>query len=130
MANSKKPKVTLNDFRIFDARELRGREVARAIDKHEPIPHSVTIRKHRFETLMTILTPKRFELLRLSKSGKRSIAELAVAAHRDPSAVSKDIAKLADLGLVHIVIESNAGHGIKKIVRPAAENIEISAVVL
>lgn len=111
-------------------RASKGREVARAIDQQTPIPHSVTIRAHRFETLMTILTPKRFELLRLSKSGKRSITELATAARRDPSAVSKDIAKLVDLGLVHVVIENNAGHGIKKVVRPAAENIEISASIL
>lgn len=130
MANSKKAKVSIDDFQMFDARASQGREVARAIDQQAPIPHAVTIRAHRFETFMNVLTPKRFELLRLSKSGKRSIAELAAAAHRDPSAVSKDIAKLAELGLVHIIVESNSGHGIKKIVRPAAENIEISAAVL
>jgi predicted transcriptional regulator len=76
------------------------------------------------------LTPKRLELLRLSKAGNRKIAELAIAAHRDPSAVSKDIARLVDLGLVSVVVETNAGHGVKKIVRPVAENIEIRAVVL
>lgn len=79
---------------------------------------------------MAVLTPKRFELLRLARSGKRSISELAAAARRDPSAVSKDIAKLAELGLVDVVIENNAGHGVKKIVRPVAENIEISAAIL
>jgi predicted transcriptional regulator len=79
---------------------------------------------------LATLTPKRFQLLRLSKDGKRSIAELAAAAGRDPSAVSKDIAKLVELGLVSVVVESNAGHGVKKIVRPVAENIEISAPIL
>jgi predicted transcriptional regulator len=130
MASSKKTKVTMDDFQGFDARATQGKAVARAIDSQTPIPHAVTIRAHKFEAFMTVLTPKRFELLRLSKSGTRSIAELAAAAQRDPSAVSKDIAKLADLGLVHVIVESNAGHGIKKIVRPAAENIEISAFVL
>lgn len=122
--------MTLHDFQQFDTRASQGLEVARAIDQQIPIPHSVTIRAHRFETLMAVLTPKRFELLRLSRSGKRSITELAAAARRDPSSVSKDIAKLADLGLVHVVVESNSGHGIKKIVRPVAENIEISASIL
>ena len=130
MVSGRKAKVTMDDFQIFDERAAQGREVARAIDQQTPIPHAVTIRAHRFETFMNVLTPKRFELLRLSKSGKRSITELAAVAHRDPSAVSKDIAKLVELGLVHVVIESNAGHGIKKIVRPVAENIEISAAVL
>ncbi|RZT08181.1 regulatory protein, arsR family [Duganella sp. CF402] len=130
MARTKKALVTLDDFRIFDARAARGREVARAIDKKTPIPYSVAIHTHPFETFMAVLTPKRFELLRLARSGKRSISELAAAARRDPSAVSKDIAKLAELGLVGVVIENNAGHGVKKIVRPVAENIEISAAIL
>jgi predicted transcriptional regulator len=130
MASRKNTKVTLEDFKIFDERASRGLAVARAIDDAKSIPHSVTIRAHKFEDFLEALTPKRFQLLRLSKTGKRSIAELAVAARRDPSAVSKDIAKLVDLGLVSVIIESNAGHGVKKIVRPVAENIEISAAIL
>ena len=127
---AKKPTITANDFTMFDVRAKQGQEVARAIDNQTPIPHAVTIRTHKFEDFIGTLTPKRFQLLRLSKGGKRSISELATAAQRDPSAVSKDIAKLVDLGLVLVVIESNAGHGVKKIVRPVAENIEISAAIL
>jgi predicted transcriptional regulator len=130
MDSRKKSKVTADEYKIFDERAATGQAVAQAIDNQTPIPHSVTIRAHRFDDFMEALTPKRFQLLRLSKSGNRSIAELAVAAKRDPSAVSKDIAKLVDLGLVNVVIERNAGHGVKKIVRPVAENIEISAAVL
>lgn len=129
MASRKNAKVTHEDFRIFDERASQGLAVARAIDNEKPIPHSVTLRAHKFEDFLETLTPKRFQLLRLSKAGKRSISELAIAAHRDPSAVSKDVAKLVDLGLVTVVIESNAGHGVKKIVRPVAQNIEISAVL-
>lgn len=130
MVRSKKAKVSMDDFRLFDARAAQGSAVAHAIDNRTPIPHAVTIRAHRFETFMSVLTLKRFELLQLCKPGTRSIAELAAAAHRDPSAVSKDIAKLVDLGLVHVTVESNSGHGIKKVVRPVAENIEISVAVL
>jgi predicted transcriptional regulator len=129
MVSEKKDKVTLDDFEMFDARAAAGRAVAHAIDNTMPIPYSVTIRAHKFEDFIATLTPKRFQLLRLSKTGKRSIAELAVAAHRDPSAVSKDIAKLVDLGLVKVVVESNAGHGTKKIVRAVAENIEIVSIL-
>lgn len=130
MAATRKAKITLDDFSMFDARAAQGRAVARAIDAKKPIPHSITIKAHKFGDFLETLTPKRFELLRLSKTGKRSIAELAVAAHRDPSAVSKDIAKLVDLGLVTVVVQTNVGHGVKKIVRPVAENIEIRATVL
>lgn len=126
---TKKAKVAPGDFSKFDTRAAQGRSVARAIDAGDPIPHSVTVKAHNFGDFLATLTPKRYELLRLSKGGKRSIAELAAAAHRDPSAVSKDIAKLMDLGLVTVVVETNVGHGLKKIVRPLAENIEIRAVI-
>lgn len=126
---SNKPQVTANDFAMFDERAVEGGEVARALDNHAPIPHAVTIRSHAFEDFVTALTPKRFELLRLSKPGNLSISDLAAAAQRDPSAVSKDIAKLVELGLVSVVIEVNAGHGVKKIVRPVARHIEISAAL-
>lgn len=130
MASRKSAKVTHEDFKMFDQRASRGLAVARAIDHVKPIPHSVTIRAHQLADFLAKLTPKRIQLLQLSKSGNHSIAELAIAANRDPSAVSKDIAKLVDLGLVSVVIERNAGHGVKKVVRPVAENIEISASIL
>ena len=130
MANRTSAAVKPEDFKRFDERASRGLAVARAIDVAKPIPHSVTIRAHRFDEFLATLTPKRFELLRLSMTGTRSIAELAAAARRDPSAVSKDIAKLVELGLVSVVVEANAGQGVRKIVRPVAENIEISAAVL
>lgn len=125
-----KQNITVDDFKSFDTRAEQGQAVARAIDTKTPIPFSVTIRAHKFADFLENLTPKRFELLRLSKAGNRSIAELAAAVRRDPSAVSKDIAKLVDLGLVRVDVETNAGHGVKKIVRPVAENIEIHAAVL
>lgn len=127
MKSSKK--LTLDDFKVFDERAEEGRAIARAIDNKTPIPHAVTILEHNFEEFLENLTPKRYALLRLSKTGGRSITQLAAAANRDPSAVSKDIAKLVELGLVTVVTEANAGHGVKKIVRRVAENIEIRATV-
>ena len=129
MPTTKKANVTAADFKAFDPRATKGRAVARAIDDGIAIPYAVTITAHKFSYFLETLAPKRFELLQLSKTGTRSITELAVAAHRDPSAVSKDIAKLVNLGLVSVVVETNAGHGVKKIVRPVAENIEIRAAV-
>ncbi|MBY0339712.1 MAG: HTH domain-containing protein [Rhodocyclaceae bacterium] len=124
-----KKKITLDDFKIFDARAKVALEVARAVDEGKPIPHSVVVKSHSLETLLSTLTPKRYELLRLSRKGKYSISELAQASNRDSSTVSKDISKLVALGLVEVILTSNAGHGIKKIVRPAAKNIEIQVVL-
>ncbi|QNB06262.1 ArsR family transcriptional regulator [Herbaspirillum frisingense] len=129
MKKPKEKKIKLSDFDIFNERAAQGHEVARAIDEETAIPFSTTITAHSFEEFLSVLSPKRYELLKLSRSGKKSISELAKDANRDPSAVSKDIAKLMASGFVTVVEQSNAGHGIKKIVRPVAENIEIRAAL-
>jgi predicted transcriptional regulator len=127
MANARKAKVTLEDFSIFDERAALGREVARAIDSGTPIPHAVQVRTHTFANFLRVLTPKRNELLQLAKSGKKSIADLAAATDRDQSAVRRDIAKLADLGLVNVVVKSNARNGKSNVVRVLDGNIEVQS---
>lgn len=73
------------------------------------IPFSVPLQVHKFDEFLEALTPTRLQLLKLSKDGNRSIAELAVASKRDSRAVSKDIAKLVGLGLLSVVVEGHAG---------------------
>jgi predicted transcriptional regulator len=55
---------------------------------------------------------------------------LAAAAHRDPSAVSKDVSRLTKLGLVKVELVQNDGHGQKKIVSPVATTISINASIV
>jgi predicted transcriptional regulator len=106
----------------------RSREVARALDaKSEVLPYARVFTSVEFEEFLTALTPKRFELLRLAIKRRRSISDLAVAAHREASAVSRDIAKLQQLGLVRVELVSNPGHGQMKIVTPVATQISIQA---
>ncbi len=69
----------------------------------------------------------RFELLRLAIKRRRSINDLASAAHREPSAVSRDVAKLQKLGLVRVDLVPNPGHGQMKMVTPVATRISIDA---
>lgn len=127
---AKKQRITRADFQEMDETFQKALDVARALDERRPIPHSVTIRAITLEALLTTLTPQRRALLKIARKYKeRSIAELADAARRDRSAVSKDIAKLAELGLVTVELESNAGHGLKKVVRPVAKNIELQFAI-
>lgn len=125
MNTRKETKVTLDDFKVFDAHAAKGIAVARAIDNKTPIPYSATVTTHELADFLSALTPKRLELLRLSKAGNQSITALSAMTQRTPSSVSKDIAKLVDLGLVSVITESNPGHGVRKIVRPLVEQIEI-----
>lgn len=128
-----KPKITLADFAkspVLQEHARKSRAVARALDeKADVLPYAKTFTSYEFEDFLSQLTPKRFELLRLASKGRRSIADLATAAHRDQSAVSRDVAKLSKLGLVKVELVPNEGHGRKKIVMPVATTISINASI-
>ncbi len=124
-----KRKVTLQDFAhdpVLSGHSRRSRAVARALDANANVlPHARTFNSVEFESFVTQLTPKRFELLRLAIKRRRSIADLAMASRRDQSAVSRDVAKLQALGLVKVDIVVNPGHGQMKMVTPVATRIAI-----
>lgn len=125
--------ITTEDFKrdkTLSQHSRKSREVARALDaKADALPFARVFTSYEFEDFLSQLTPKRFELLRLASKGGRSIADLAAAAHRDQSAVSRDVAKLSRLGLVKVEAVRNDGHGQKKIVTPVASTISISASI-
>jgi predicted transcriptional regulator len=128
-----KQKITLEDLAkntALKAHAQRSKAVARALDsKAQTLPYAKTFTSFEFEDFLSQLTPKRFELLRLTSKGGLSISDLATAAHREPSAVSRDIARLSKLGLVKVEMVSNQGHGQKKIVMPIATTISINASI-
>ena len=124
-----KVKITAADFKLSQ-HSKKSKEVAHALDaKSASLPYSRSFTCYEFEDFLSQLTPKRFELLRLASKGGRSIADLAVASKRDPSAVSKDVARLSRLGLVRVDAVQNNGHGQKKIVTPVATTISIHASI-
>lgn len=124
-------KISKADFansKVLREHSQRSREVARALDaKAEALPHARMFTSVEFEEFVTQLTPKRFELLRLAIKRRRSINELASASHREPSAVSRDVATLQKLGLVRVELVANPGHGQMKMVTPVATRIAIDA---
>ena len=124
-------KISTQDFQRDAALTLharKGKAVARALDAQaDALPYAKVFTSDEFEEFLSQLTPKRFELLRLASQGGRSIADLAAASHRDPSAVSKDVMRLSQLGLVKVESVPNEGHGQKKIVTPVASAISIHA---
>jgi predicted transcriptional regulator len=128
-----KQRIALVDFAkstALKAHSTRSKAVARALDEQaDSLPYSKVFTSFEFEDFLTQLTPKRFELLRIASKGRHSIADLAVASHRNPSAVSRDVSKLSELGLVKVESVSNEGHGQKKIVLPVANTISISAAI-
>jgi len=128
-----KRKISIDDFkndRILSLHVRKSKEVARALDdRSETMPYSKVFNSYEFEDFLSQLTPKRFELLRLASKGGRSIADLAAASHRDPSAVSKDVVRLSKLGLVTVEAVPNDGHGQKKIVKTITTTISINTSI-
>lgn len=128
-----KKKISIHDFqsdKSLSSRSQKSRAVARALDQHaDRLPHAMVFTSFQFEEFLSQLTPKRFELLRIASKGEHSIATLAVASQRDPSAVSRDVSALAKLGLVSVLTVANNGHGQKKIVKPIASTIAINAAI-
>lgn len=128
-----KPKITLADFAksaTLQAHSSKSMAVARALDAQaDTLPYAKVFTSLEFEDFLTQLTPKRFELLRIASKGRHSIADLAIASHRKPSAVSRDVSKLSALGLVKVESVINEGHGQKKVVMPVASTISINASI-
>lgn len=126
-------KITSADFEknaTLKAHTLKSKKVARDLDeKADVLPYAKVFTSFEFEDFLTQLTPKRFELLRIANKGRHSIAGLAAASQRNPSAVSRDVSKLSELGLVKLESVSNEGHGRMKVVVPVASTISISASI-
>ena len=114
-------KIAVDDFAEMDGRFDQDLEVARALDRRERIPYSDMVEILDMDTFIEVMTVKRFEILKLAEASSRSIKDLASATNRDPSAVSKDVAKLVGLGFVKVEAATNAGHGIKKIVKAVGD---------
>lgn len=126
-------KITVADFEsdpTLRDHVRKSRAVARALDaRAERLPHAHVFTSMEFENFLNQLTPKRFEILRIASKGGQSISDLAQASHRDPGAVSRDVASLSRLGLVRVESVRNEGHGQKKIVTPVATTISIQASI-
>ncbi len=105
------------------------RQAVSLVFVQQSLPYSKVFTSLEFEDFLSQLTPKRFELLRIASKGRYSIADLASAAHRNPSAVSRDVSKLSALGLLKVESVSNEGHGRKKIVMPVASTLSIHASI-
>ena len=82
----------------FAARALNS---ARALDRGDTVAPQAHLSFPDMETLLKVLTPKRFTLLRtLRQSGPSSVRALAAATGRDYKAVHGDVAALIANGLI------------------------------
>ncbi len=82
--------------------------------------------------LMAILKPERTRLVRYLKKKQRVVfSELMSEMQRTPVSLNNDLKILSQYQLVRIFKESNAGHGMHKVIEATYgnENIEFKAVI-
>ncbi len=116
---------TLDDF--FDS----ALESAKEIDNKANVTEKHTIWMET-DDLLNILKPQRTKLIKyLRNKSKVDYSTLLKELDKTPTSLNKDLELLYKIGLVDILKEPNAGHGIKKVIKPLYENekLEFRAVV-
>ena len=85
----------------------------------------VTVSFASVPTLLSVLTPKRFELIQVVKKQGRfdSIEMLAAALERDRASVSRDLKALADAGLLRVEEVVHSGHGRRSEITTVAKRL-------
>ena len=107
----------------------RGRQLAMAADRGEPIPEERILSFEDPADVMKLLTTARVALFRAVKEMPGSITQISERLHRDRSAVKRDVDELARAGLVTIASKILPGHGRMKEVSAAADSFRLQAEV-
>jgi predicted transcriptional regulator len=104
---------------------------AKEIDENKKVTPKHTIWMET-EDLLNILKPHRTKLLQYLKN-KTTVYYSVILDElkKSPSSLNKDLELLLKYQLIDILKEPNAGHGIRKIIKPlyADEQLEFKAVV-
>jgi predicted transcriptional regulator len=77
--------------------------------------------------MVTCLSAERVRLVQAVRRKRLSISSLAEELGRNRGAVTRDVNKLAEFGLVRLRQQNNPGHGIVQIVEPVARKLVMRA---
>ena len=116
---------TMEDF--FDS----AMQTAKQIDNNEKLIPKHTIWMETND-LLNILKPQRTKLIQyLKNKTKVYYSVILKELKKSPSSLNQDLELLSRYQLIDISKESNAGHGIRKIIKPlySNEQIEFRATV-
>lgn len=103
----------------------RGRKIAKLADQRREIPETFEISFGDPIDAVRLLTPARIGIFQAVKKEPGSITSIAARLGRDRSAVKRDVDVLEEAGLVVVDVMPNAGHGVHKIVRAMASQVEV-----
>ena len=110
---------TIEDF--FDS----ALHSATQIDKGEKVTHKHTIWMET-DDLLNILKPQRTKLIQYLKNKTKVYYSVILdELKKSPSSLNKDLELLSKYQLIDILKEPNAGHGIRKVIKPLYLNKQI-----
>lgn len=101
-------------------------EIARRLDRGERDPRwaQEVLTFHNIDSLRSVLTDKRLELLRLIHQKRpASLTELAALSGRDLKRVNEDVRRLALLGFIEVEKEHAGGKAGRKAPRPRYDTV-------
>ena len=116
---------TIEDF--FDS----AMETAKQIDTNEKVTPKHTIWMETND-LLNILKPQRTQLIQyLKNKTKVYYSVILEELKKSPSSLNKDLELLSKYQLIDVQKEPNAGHGIRKVIKPLYlnEQIEFRATI-
>jgi len=126
MNNKSKIRVTTDGA---DGFFRRSHELARKLDRGEPIAPETTVTFEDVNDMLRVLSAQRVRLLRAASQKALPISDLASGLKRDPRAVSRDINLLETFGLIRTRYETNPGHGRRRIVEARAAKYQLLATI-
>ena len=110
---------TIEDF--FDS----AMQSAKQIDEDKKVTPKHTIWMET-EDLLNILKPQRTKLIKYLKNKTKVYYSVILnELKKSPSSLNKDLELLSKYQLINILKETNAGHGIKKVIQPLYHNEQL-----
>ena len=107
----------------------RAKSAARHADRGERLEKSITFSFEDPAQMFAILSETRRKLMQEVMTEPKSISQLVQLLDRDRTAITRDIGKLEEMGLLVSLRQTNPGHGIQKFVQSVAPRIELVAVL-
>ena len=116
-------------IRTGDAKDFfaRAKAAARKADRGERLEKAMTLSFEDPAQMFAALSKTRRQLLQEVMTESKSISQLVEILHRNRRAITRDVGKLEELGLLITKRQMNPGHGIQKFVQSVAPQIELVA---